>query len=328
MLNPELHLNPEWRSSKERPIRDGFGDGFLEVARANERVVGLTADLTESTRMEAFAREFPERFFELGVAEQNLVTIASGLAVSGKIPYGASYAAFSPGRTWEQIRTVIAYNNANVKLVGSHAGLSVGPDGATHQALEDIALMRVIPNMSVFSPCDAEEARKAARAVAHLDGPAYLRLAREKSPCITTEKTPFTPGTIEAFWISERPHAAICATGIALSAALAAAADLEADGVRTVVLNISSIKPFDGKAVLSAAKKAGCVVTVEDHQIAGGMGSVIAEWLAQKFPVPVEFVGMRDSFGESGSPKELYEKYGITSAAICDAVMKAIQRKG
>lgn len=328
MLNPELKLNPSCLlNSVSQPIRDGFGNGLVQLGEENENIVGLTADLKESTRMEAFAKKFPKRFFDLGVAEQNLVTVAAGFAMSGKIPFAASYAAFSPGRNWEQIRTCIAYNNANVKIIGSHAGLTVGPDGATHQVLEDIALMRVMPNMHVFSPCDAIEAEKTTIAMGSIYGPGYLRLSREKSPLITTPETPFTPGKIEAFWISSRPECSIFATGDALIFALKAAALLDEEGIRVSVFNVHTIKPLDIKTVVAAAKKTKAVVTVEDHQIAGGLGGVISETLASSFPCSMEFVGVEDIFGRSGKPDELLKKYGITPEHIARAVKRAIKKK-
>lgn len=328
MLNKELKLNEDIFGKPEtKSVRAGFGEGLLEAGRKHGNVVVLTADLKESTAADGFAKEFPKRFFDLGVAEQNLVTVASGFAVSGKIPFATSYAVFSPGRNWEQIRTTICYNNANVKILGSHAGLATGPDGATHQALEDLALMRTLPGMRVFSPCDAEEAKKAVIMSAEVMGPVYIRLSREKTPVITTPETPFLPGRTDMFWVSEKPECAIFATGAMVYPALLAALALEKEGVRTLVLNVSSVKPLDGKAVLSAVKKAKCVVSVEDHQTAGGMGSAIAEFLSSNFPVPQEFVGVKDVFGESGSADDLYKKHGLTKEGIMEAVRRAVSRK-
>lgn len=328
MLNPDLKLNSGLFSGagKNSP-RDGFGEGLLLAGKENPNVVVLTADLKESTKVDSFADEFPERFFDVGVAEQNLVTIAAGLAVSGKVPFAASYAVFSPGRNWEQIRTTICYNDANVKLVGSHAGLATGPDGATHQALEDIALMRVLPNMRVYSPCDALEAKQITEAVAKISGPCYIRLSRDAGPEITTKETPFEFGKIRSFWISKKPACAIFATGPLLADALSVAAALEVEDIRVEVLGVHSIKPLDVKTAVAAAKRAGCAVSVEDHQIAGGLGSALSEVFARECPIPMEFVGMKDCFGESGKPQELMKKYGISRIDVASAVKKAIARK-
>lgn len=306
--------------------RDGFGDALLELGKTNQRVVALCADLAESTRMLAFKERYPERYIELGVAEQNLATVASGLANYGKIPFIASYAAFSPGRNNEQIRTTIALNNVAVKIVGSHAGLSVGPDGATHQALEDIALMRVQPGMTVISPCDKEEARKATLAAALYDGPVYIRLAREKTPVITTKDTPFQIGKSELLWLGENAQVAIYATGPLLHNALRAAKELESE-IAVSVINVHTIKPLDEKAIAMAAKHTGAAVTVEEHQIAGGLGSAIAEVLARTNPVPMEFVGVHDRFGQSGNAEELMREYKLTVEDIKTAVRSAFARK-
>lgn len=329
MLNEKLKLNPKLLNEniEMKPTRDGFGEGLVLAAREHEQVVGLCADLTESTRMEAFAKEFPERFFQIGVAEQNLAAIAAGLGVSGKIPFIASYATFSPGRNYEQIRTTIAYNDSNVKVAGHHAGISVGPDGATHQATEDIAIMRAMPNMKVFVPCDWIEAKKATVAAAKLWGPVYLRFGREKTPVITSEATPFVPGKAELFWKSRKPRVAIIACGILVYQALRAAEELEKERIGTIVVNNHSIKPLDERTLLNVADQTGAVVTVEEHQIAGGMGSAVAELFAKRFPTPIEFVGLRDTFGESGKPNELIEKYGMGVKDIKGAVRKVIMRK-
>jgi len=312
---------------EERPTRDGYGEGILKAGEEDENVVVLCADLTESTRAEAFAKKFPERFFEVGVAEQNMATIAAGLGVSGKIPFISSYATFSPGRNYEQIRTTIAYNDSNVKIAGHHSGISVGPDGATHQATEDIAIMRAMPNMKVFVPCDAIEARKATLAAAKLWGPIYLRFGREKSPVFTTEHTPFSPGKAEIFWEGKRPEVLIIGAGPVLYNALLAAKELQEEKKAGVmVLNCHTLKPLDHE-IAKLAKKIGAVVTVEEHQITGGLGGAIAELLAKEYPVPMEFVGLKDTFGESGPPKELIEKYGMGVKDIKAAVRKAIGRK-
>ncbi len=329
MLNNKLKLNPKIFDAdvEQVPIRNGFGEGLLFLGDHNANVVALSADLTESTRTEAFAKKFPDRSFEVGVAEQNMATIAAGLGVSGKVPFIASYATFSPGRNYEQIRTTIAYNDSNVKIAGHHAGVSVGPDGATHQATEDIAIMRAMPNMLVFVPCDAIEAKKATIAAAAIDGPVYIRFAREKSAVVTTEETPFTPGKIDVFWESRKPQVAIIACGLLMRNALLAAKELEKEKIGVLVLNNHSVKPMDEKAIVKAAERTGAVVTVEEHQIAGGMGSAVAEILAKHHPTPIEFVGMRDTFGESGPPEALIEKYGMGVKDIKEAVRRAIGRK-
>ena len=318
MLNHTQKPNPKLFDIDvdQRPIRAGFGEGLLQAGKDDYRVVALCADLTESTKMDAFADEFPERFVEVGVAEQNLVTVASGMAAMGKIPFCSSYAMFSPGRNWEQIRTTIAYNNANVKVVGSHAGVSVGPDGGTHQALEDIALMRVLPRMTAVAPCDAIEARKATLALAKHVGPAYLRLAREKTPAITTLDTPFELGRSNLLVDAEHPSVALVVCGSLTYQALLAARQLAQEGIEALVLNLHTIKPLDREAVLDVARRAGRVVTIEEHQVAGGMGSAVAEFLAENFPVPVRFIGVRDQFGQSGTPDELIAHYGLDAKAI------------
>jgi transketolase len=309
------------------PIRTGFGQGLVIAGEQNNNVVGLCADLTESTQMHLFKAKFPNRFVEMGVAEQNLASVASGMAAMGKIPFITSYAMFSPGRNWEQIRTTIAYNNRPVKIAGSHAGVSVGPDGGTHQAIEDIAIMRVVPRMIVISPCDAIEAKKATIAAAKIDSPVYIRLAREKTPVMTTEDTPFEIGKSQIFYDSENPQVGIIATGALLYKALKVADKLKKEGVRVKVMNLATIKPLDTAAVVSLAKEAGAIVTVEEHQVHGGMGSAVAECLAQMYPVPQEFVGVQDAFGQSGTPEELLEHYGMGESHIESAVRKVIQRK-
>ncbi len=329
MINKETELNPKLfdKDVEQVPIRNGYGEGLLIAGEKNENVVVLCADLSESTRSEAFAKRFPERFIEVGVAEQNMATIAAGLGISGKIAFISSYATFSPGRNWEQIRTTIAYNDSNVKIAGHHTGISVGPDGATHQAVEDIATMRVMANMRVFVPCDAIEAKKATIAAAKIYGPVYLRFTRAKTPVVTTEDTPFIPGKAEMFWQSKKPQVAIIACGPLVYNALLAARDLEKDGIGTVVVNNHTVKPMDEKKIVEVAKKCGAVVTVEEHQVIGGMGSAVAEVLAKKCPTPIEFIGMQNVFGESGQPKDLIEKYGMGAKDIKAAVKKVIKRK-
>jgi transketolase len=331
MLNSELKLRKDIFEDKNEssPIRVGFGAGLLEAGKKDERIVGLCADLLESTRMEDFAKEFPNRFFEVGVAEQNLASVASGMAAMGKIPFISSYAMFSPGRNWEQIRTTICYNDVPVKIAGSHAGVSVGPDGGTHQAIEDIAIMRVIPNMVVISPCDSVEAKKATILAAQTKEPTYIRLAREATPLVTTEDTPFEIGKAYRFYESKSlpKQVGIIATGALVFNALRVAKRLEDEGVGSVVLNLPTIKPLDKESVLSLAKETNAIVTVEEHQIAGGMGSCVAEFLAQNFPVPIEFIGVNDSFGQSGKPQELIEHYGMGENSIYNAVNNVLRRK-
>jgi transketolase len=328
MINLDMKLREDLFEAKEqKPTRDGFGKGLAEAAAADQRVVALCADLTESTRMEEFKKQFPDRFVEVGVAEQNLAALASGFAAFGKIPFMTSYATFSPGRNNEQIRTTISINEVPVKVVGSHAGVSVGPDGATHQALEDMALMRVQPNMTVVSPCDAEEARKATLAIAKTSSPTYLRLGREKTPMMTTADTPFEFGRANVVWKTDAPQVAIFATGPLLFNALSAAKEMEGQGINVTVINVHTVKPLDEEAIVLEAKNAGAVVTVEEHQVAGGLGSAIAECLAQKNPVPIEFIGVHDQFGQSGTPAELVQHYKLDAPSIVEAVKKAISRK-
>ena len=319
-LRDDIFGKPE-----QKPTRDGFGEALLELGEKNKDVVVVCADLAESTRVLAFKDKYPERYVEMGVAEQNLATVASGLANYGKIPFIASYATFSPGRNNEQIRTTISLNNVPVKIAGMHAGVSVWPDGATHQALEDMALMRVQPRMTVISPCDSEEARKATLAAAESGGPVYLRFAREKTPLMTTKDTPFIIGKANLVWLVEKPQVAVFATGPLLYNALQAAHELEGT-IPVSVINIHTIKPLDAKAIVAAAKSAGAVVTVEEHQVAGGLGSAIAELLARECPVPMEFIGVQDSFGQSGEPTELIEHYGMGVAHIKAAIEKARSR--
>jgi len=320
-LNPELFDE----DVEQVPSRNGFGEGLVIAGEENPNVVGLCADLTESTRMEAFKKKFPERFVEVGVAEQNLVTVASGMAHEGKIPFTSSYATFSPGRNWEQIRTTICYNNQPVKIVGSHAGISVGPDGATHQALEDIALMRVLPNMVVVVPADSIEAKKATIAIAKNGKPSYIRLSRDKVPVITTENSPFEIGKAEV--LNQGKDVTIIACGQMVYMALKVAKVLEEDKISVRVINNHTIKPLDTKTILNAAEETGAIVTVEEHQIAGGMGSAIAEVVSESFPVPIKRIGIEDSFGESGSTKELMEKFGLTEDHIKQAVLEVLRRK-
>lgn len=333
MLNPKLKLNPKIFNLdvEQAPIRKGFGQGLVMAGENDKNVVALCADLVESTMMGLFKEKFPERYVEMGVAEQNLATVSSGMAAMGKIPFCSSYAMFSPGRNWEQIRTTIAYNDRPVKIVGSHAGVSVGPDGGTHQALEDIALMRVIPNMEVYSPCDAIEAKKMTIEIAKNGKPVYLRLAREKTPIITTEETPMILGKAETFWMPDVGLAdvGIIATGGLLYKALVVAKELEKEHpeIKIKVMNFASIKPLDKEAIIALAKETKRIVTVEEHQVAGGIGSAVAEVLAENYPVPIEFIGVKDLFGQSGTPAELIEHYGMGVEAIKDAVKKILDKK-
>lgn len=318
---------------EQLPTRDGYGKGLVQAGEENPNVVVLCADLTESTKSHWFKEKFPERFVEVGVAEQNMASLAAGMSLAGKIPFISSYAMFSPGRNWEQVRTTICYNEANVKIGGAHSGVSVGPDGATHQAIEDIAITRPIANMTVLVPCDAIEAQKATAAAAKIQGPVYIRFGREKSPVFTSDQTPFEVGKAHIFWSSsakaseDKPQVAIIGCGPLLYNALIAAKELEEEGVGTLVINNHTIKPIDEETIIEAAKKTGAVVTVEEHQVQGGMGSAVAEVLAKNFPVPMEFIGVQNQFGQSGKPAELIEHYGMGVSHIKEAAKRAIKRK-
>jgi transketolase len=322
MLESTLGLNAKLFDDDVEAIaiRTGFGDGLVCAGEANPLVVVLCGDLTESAQALAFKTRFPDRFIELGVAEQNMASVASGMAAMGKIPFITSYAMFSPGRNWEQIRTTIAYNNRPVKIAGSHAGVSVGPDGGTHQAIEDIAITRVIARMIVICPCDAVEARKATVAAVSTGTPVYLRLARNKTPVMTTDETPFQIGRAQTVWTSPSPRVGLVATGALLHKALLAAKALHDSGVDVEVMNLSTVKPLDENALIALAKRTKRVVTIEEHQIRGGMGSAVAECLAKHFPVPMRFIGVDDQFGQSGTPEELIEYYGMGKDAIISAV--------
>ena len=307
------------------PIRKGFGKGLLAAGKLNENVVACCADLTDSTQMSLFAKEFPERYIEIGVAEQNLVTVGSGLSAMGKIPFVSSYAAFSPGRNWEQIRTTICLNDRPVKVVGSHAGVSVGPDGATHQMLEDIALMRVLPNMVVIAPCDSVEAEKVTLAMARDKRPNYLRLARETTPIITTAETPFEIG--KAYVFEKGVDVTLVATGTMTYQALVAAEKLYKDGIEAEVIHAPTIKPLDAETILKSVRKTGAVVTAEEGQVIGGLGGAIAELLAEEHPVPLKRVGMLDRFGESGAPDQLLEHFGLDAKHIRLAAHAILDKK-
>lgn len=328
MSKNEYHLIVDLLAEdiKKEATRKGFGRGLKKAGEADENVVAACADLTESTNMHLFKETFPDRFIEIGVAEQNLVTVGSGLAAQGKIPFVSSYAAFSPGRNWEQIRTTICLNERPVKIVGSHAGISVGPDGATHQMLEDIALMRVLPHMVVIAPGDSVEAEKATLALAKdKKNPAYIRLARADSPVFTTEDTPFEIG--KAYVFEQGQDVTIIATGNLTYQALVAADKLFKDGIDAEVIHCPTIKPLDVETIVRSAKKTGAVVTVEEAQINGGLGGAVAEVLAEEQPTPVVRVGMKDRFGESGKPEELLEHFGLTAKYIAMAAHHAIDKK-
>lgn len=308
------------------PTRNGFGEGLIEAGARNRNVLAICADLAESTRMEGFKKAHPAQYLEIGVAEQMLVAMAGGLAAVGKIPWIASYAMFNPGRSWEQVRTIMALNETNVKIAGAHAGVSVGPDGATHQAIEDIAIMRVIPHMTVVVPCDAVQTKAATLALSERFGPTYLRFARDKSPIVTTPETPFEVGKAQIF--REGSAVAIVACGILVYNALMAADRLaREDGIECRVVNNHTVKPMDEEAIVQAAQICGAVVTVEEHQKHAGMGSRVAEILAQRHPVPIEFIGVDDRFGQSGDPSELIEYYGMGTASIVEAARRAHARK-
>lgn len=310
----QMHLVDLQADIVSEPIRKGFGKGLLRAGQLYDNVVALCADLTESTQMHLFRDEFPDRFVEIGIAEQNLVTVASGLAAMGKVPFCSSYAAFSPGRNWEQIRTTICLNEQPVRIIGSHAGVSVGPDGATHQMLEDIALMRVLPHMIVLAPCDAIEAEKATLALSCEIAPAYMRLAREATPLITSEQTPFEIGP--AYVFEPGTDVTIVATGTMTYHALRAAEMLFKDGIDAEVVHCPTIKPLDSETILRSARKTRAVVTCEEAQINGGLGGAVAELLSEALPVPLRRIGVRDHFGESGTPDELFAAFGLTPEHI------------
>lgn len=309
-LNPKIND----QDIEQEPTRVGFGRGLKAAGERDENVVALCADLTDSTQMSKFKEAFPERFIEMGVAEQNLVTVASGMAAMGKIPFTSSYAAFSPGRNWEQIRTTICLNNRPVRIVGSHAGVSVGPDGATHQMLEDIALMRVLPNMIVVAPGDAIEAEKATLALAADSRPAYLRLAREKTPIFSTAESPFEIG--KAYVLRSGRDITLMGTGTMTYQLLRAANTLAQEGIEAEVLHVPTIKPLDDMTILTSLRKTGRALTAEEAQKSGGFGSVVAELLSSKLPMPLKRIGVKDRFGESGDPAELLREFGLTDETI------------
>ncbi|HLC85455.1 MAG TPA: transketolase family protein [Candidatus Nanoarchaeia archaeon] len=311
--------------AEKLPTRDGFGKGLVELGAENPKVVTLCADLTESTRAQWFKEKFPTRFFEFGITEQTMMGAAAGFALSGKVPFACSYAVFNPGRNWDFLRVSVCYNNVNVKIVGAHAGISVGADGATHQALEDLALTRVLPNLTVVVPCDAVEARKATLAVGRHVGPCYLRLGRAASAVVTTESTPFTLGKAEVF--REGKDVLLVACGIMVAEAMKAAETLSRKRISCTVLNMHTIKPLDTSTLIEWAKKSKAVVSCEEHQVNGGLGGAVAEALGSHHPLPLERVGVLDVFGESGSPEDLMKKYGLTAEHIVSAVQKVLGRR-
>jgi len=306
-------------TTQKAPTRNGFGEGLLEAGKRDDRVVALSADLTESTRVLPFAEAYPKRFVQVGITEQNMASVAAGMAMMGKVPFIASYAMFSPGRNWEQIRTTVAYNDSNVKIIGAHAGISVGPDGATHQAIEDIALMRVMPNMIVIVPCDVHEARKATLWAAKHEGPVYIRVGRSDTPIMTTPESPFEIGKAQVLYDRNPSHEksiGIVSTGALTYEALQAAVTLEASGIGVTVLHMATIKPFDGEAVHWLASHHDLIMTVEEHQKIGGLGGAVAEYLGETLPKSVIRIGINDEFGQSGEPDELLAHYSINAAAI------------
>lgn len=328
MFAEHLHPNLSPETVEKSPTRNGYGDGLLEAGKRDENVVALCCDLTDSTRTNKFAEEFPNRFVQVGVAEQNLASVGSGMAALGKVPFIASYAMFSPGRNWEQIRTTIAYNDSNVKIVGAHAGVSVGPDGATHQAIEDIAIMRALPNMVVLAPADEHEARKATLAAAKYAGPVYFRLGRSATPIVTTPDSPFEIGKAELMFTRDESlekKVGIVSTGSLLFNALMAAKELQQKGIGASVLHMATIKPLDEQALLTFAQEHDALVTVEEHQVAGGLGGAVSEYLSGVHPIKISRVGVQDQFGQSGEPDELVEHYGMGIDSITQAGEKVVQ---
>lgn len=328
MLNPKAKLARnlfDRKKIKQVPTRNGYGEGMVEAGKKDKNVVVLCADLTDSTRSNYFKEKFPERFIEAGIAEQNMMGMAAGMALSGKVPFVSTYGVFCPGRNWDQLRVSVCYSKTNVKLTGAHTGISVGPDGATHQALEDIAITRCLPNLTVIVPGDYEETKKATIAAAKIKGPVYLRFAREATPVFTTKNSPFQIG--KANILKEGTDVSIIACGPLVYDALQSAKKLSAEKINVEVINNHTIKPIDKKTIIASAKKTGAVVTVEEHQVMGGAGSAIMEVLAQNYSVPVEMVGINDTFGKSGQPKELLKEFGCTEEDIIKAVRKVIKRK-
>lgn len=309
----------------KKDTRSGFGDALLELGNINPDVVGLCADLTGSLTMHHFQKAHPDRFFQAGIAEANMMSVAAGLALGGKIPFTGTFANFSTGRVYDQIRQSIAYSGANVKICASHAGLTLGEDGATHQILEDIGLMKMLPGMTVINPCDYNQTKQATLAIADHDGPVYLRFGRPKWPVFISEDTPFVIGT--ALMLNEGTDVSIFATGHMVWKAIEAGEQLAEKGISADIINIHTIKPLDEEAVIASAKKTGCVVTAEEHQMNGGLGDSIAQLLSRTMPTPLEMVAVNDSFGESGKPEELLVKYGLNDTDIVEAAQRAIGRK-
>lgn len=315
-----IFLNTNWIADKPKSTREGFGRGMLDLGRVNEKVVALCADLTESMRLDQFKAEYPERFFEMGVSEQNMVGVSAGLALSGLIPYAASFAVFSPGRTWDQIRVSVCLSNLKVRIVGGHTGLGVGEDGASHQALEDIAIMRVLPNMTVIVPCDESQAYLATKAMVDIDGPAYLRLNRQKTPVLTTDVSPFVVGKAQI--LKEGGELTVLTCGPITASVLMA---VDETGIDAEVINVHTIKPLDIETIVRSAKKTGKVLVVEDHQIIGGLFGAVSEALAVEYPVKVVPLGMGNRFGESGTDKLLYEKYGLDKDGIVKKIKEVMK---
>jgi transketolase len=310
----------------QKDTRSGFGAGLHEAGKLDSNVVALCADLTGSLMMDAFKDEFPERFIQAGIAEANMISASAGLAIGGKIPFAGTFANFATGRVYDQIRQSVAYSHKNVKICASHAGLTLGEDGATHQILEDIGLMKMLPNMVVINPCDYNQTKAATMAIAKYDGPVYLRFGRPKWPVFIPEDMPFEIG--KALMLNEGKDVTIFATGHMVWKAIEAGHALAEKGIDAEVINIHTIKPLDRDAILASVKKTGCVVSAEEHQMNGGLGDSIAQLLSRELPTPMEFVAVNDSFGESGTPDQLLEKYGLTIAAIVAAAERAVLRKG
>ena len=328
MINPKAYLVKNLIDKKKLqavPTRQGYGEGLIEAGKKDSNVVVLCGDLTDSTKSGMFRDVYPERFIEVGIAEQNMMGVAAGLALSGKIPFISTYAVFCPGVNWSQLRVCVGQNNANVKITGAHAGVSVGSDGMSHQGVEDIAITRCLPGLVVLAPCDSIETKKATLAAAKYKGPVYLRFAREATPVFTTDKTPFKIGKAEI--LRDGKDVVIIGCGPLVYNALVAAEKLSKEKIGAMVINNHTIKPIDEKTIVTAAKKCGAVVTVEEHQVMGGMGSAVAEVLAKNFPVPIEMIGMQDKWGQSGPPDELIEYYGMGVDSIIKAVKKVLKRK-
>lgn len=311
--------------SNKIATREAYGKALLELGRKNGQVVALDADLSGSTKTKVFGKEFPERFFNMGIAEQDMVGTAAGLALGGKIPFASTFAVFATGRAWEQVRQSVCYPNLNVKVVASHAGITVGEDGGSHQSVEDIALMRVLPNMTVIVPADGVETAKAVMAMDSFVGPTYIRVGRDKVNTLFDESYDFQIGKAHVF--SEGTDATVIACGIMVDMAIKAASELAGEGLSVGVINMSTIKPLDTDAIIKAAKASGAIVTAEEHSIIGGLGGAVAETVAEEFPVPVKRLGMNDTFGSSGKPAELLEHYGLTVGGIKTAVREAVARK-